>query len=198
MKRNGTKVTLWLVLPRSGPVRRSRLSGARERNERPVSESDPTSPPPHTTLPSETPTFSAFRPRDVRITSTQAITQIAWSCDGKKLAAVGIDRMVRVFQPEKSMETRSASLFLGAHSDEVDYVAWNPTHPELFCSSSQKDRRIVFWDARRISRALSPARSTTHSQGPPGPNQLRAGRRIIALCIIWEPAILHVLREGFR
>jgi THO complex subunit 3 len=53
------------------------------------------------------------------------------------------------------METRSASLFLGAHSDEVDYVAWNPTHPELFCSSSQKDRRIVFWDARRISRALS-------------------------------------------
>jgi THO complex subunit 3 len=60
------------------------------------------------------------------------------------------------------METRSASLFSaslfsGAHS-EVDYVAWNvehPTHPELRCSSSQKDRRIVFRDARRISRALS-------------------------------------------
>src|SRR5216683_4852105 len=49
------------------------------------------------------------------------------------------------------METRSASLFSGAHSDEVDYVAWNPTHPELLCSSSQKDRRIVFWDARRMS-----------------------------------------------
>ncbi|KAH9082260.1 hypothetical protein EDB83DRAFT_2670496 [Lactarius deliciosus] len=58
--------------------------------------------------------------------------------------------MVRVFHPGKSMETRSASLFSGAHSDEVDFVAWNPTHPELFCSSSQKDRRIVFWDARRI------------------------------------------------
>jgi THO complex subunit 3 len=49
------------------------------------------------------------------------------------------------------MEMRSASLFSGAHSDEVDYVAWNPTHPELFCSSSQKDRRIAFWDARRMS-----------------------------------------------
>ena len=79
--------------------------------------------------------------------------------------------MVRVFHPEKSvrgagqcqsslplrradltsqMETRSASLFSGAHSDEVDYIAWNPTHPELFCSSSQKDRRIAFWDARRM------------------------------------------------
>lgn len=33
----------------------------------------------------------------------QPITHVAWSCDGKKLAAVGIDRMVRVFQPEKSV-----------------------------------------------------------------------------------------------
>jgi THO complex subunit 3 len=51
----------------------------------------------------QTPTFSAFRPRDVRITSTHAITHVAWSCEGKKLAAVGIDRMVRVFHPEKSV-----------------------------------------------------------------------------------------------
>ncbi|KAH8998795.1 WD40-repeat-containing domain protein, partial [Lactarius hatsudake] len=75
-------------------------------------------------------------------------THVAWSCEGKKLAAVGIDRMVRVFHPEKCVETRSASLVSGAHSDEVDFVAWNPTHPELFCSSSQKDQRIAFWDAR--------------------------------------------------
>ena len=46
---------------------------------------------------------------------------------------------------------RSASLFSGAHSDKVNYVAWNPTHPELFCSLSQKDRRIAFWDTRHIS-----------------------------------------------
>ncbi|TFY82700.1 hypothetical protein EWM64_g1313, partial [Hericium alpestre] len=77
------------------------------------------------------------------------MTHVAWSCDGKKLAAVGIDRIVRVWQPEKSMEMRSATLFSGGHLDDVDYVAWNPTHPELFCSSSQKDRRIVFWDARQ-------------------------------------------------
>ncbi|KAI0041311.1 WD40 repeat-like protein [Auriscalpium vulgare] len=47
------------------------------------------------------------------------------------------------------MEMRSATLFSGAHADDVDYVSWNPTHPELFCTSSQKDRRIVFWDARQ-------------------------------------------------
>ncbi|KAI0057557.1 WD40 repeat-like protein [Artomyces pyxidatus] len=112
----------------------------------------PPSPPPHTTFAARgvhTPTFSAFRPRDVRITSSQAMTHVAWNCDGKKLAAVGIDRIARVWQPEKSMEMRTASLYSGGHTDDADYVSWNPTHPELFCSSSQKDRRIVFWDARQ-------------------------------------------------
>lgn len=47
------------------------------------------------------------------------------------------------------MELRSATTFPGGHSDDVDYIAWNPTHPELFCTSSQKDRRVVFWDGRR-------------------------------------------------
>jgi THO complex subunit 3 len=49
------------------------------------------------------------------------------------------------------MDMRAATLFSGGHSDDVDYLSWNPTHPDLFCSSSQKDRRIVFWDARRKS-----------------------------------------------
>lgn len=101
--------------------------------------------------------------------SPQAMTHVAWSCDGKKLAAVGIDKVTRVWSPEKSvchdfdsgrrdilnisqMEPRAASMFSGGHSDDVDYISWNPTHPELFCTSSQKDRRIVFWDARRTHR----------------------------------------------
>ncbi|KAJ3719515.1 WD40-repeat-containing domain protein [Lentinula raphanica] len=112
----------------------------------------PPSPPPHTTFAARgvhPPTFSAFKPRDYRITSTQAMNHVAWNCDGKKLAAVGIDKITRVWTPEKSMETRSATSFTGGHSDDVDYVSWNPTHPELFCTSSQRDRRIVFWDARQ-------------------------------------------------
>ncbi|EPQ59160.1 WD40 repeat-like protein [Gloeophyllum trabeum ATCC 11539] len=112
----------------------------------------PPSPPPHTTFAARgvlIPTFSAFRPRDMRITSSQAMTHVAWNADGRKLAAVGIDRIVRVFQPEKSLEMRSATLYSGGHSDDVDYVAWHPIHSELFCSSSQRDRRITFWDARQ-------------------------------------------------
>ncbi|KAL6309854.1 WD40-repeat-containing domain protein [Sparassis latifolia] len=112
----------------------------------------PPSPPPHTTFAARgihAPTFSAFRPRDIRIPSPQSMNHIAWSCDGKRLGAVGIDKVVRVWWPEKSMELRSATIFSGGHSDDVDYMSWNPTHPELFCTSSQRDRRIVFWDARQ-------------------------------------------------
>ena len=31
------------------------------------------------------------------------MSHVAWSCDGRKLAAVGIDKIVRVWQPEKSV-----------------------------------------------------------------------------------------------
>ena len=43
-----------------------------------------------------------------------------------------------------------------------------------------------------------PARPAIHAQGLPSPDQLRAGWRIIALCIIRKPAFLYVLREGSR
>lgn len=93
------------------------------------------------------------------------MSHVAWSCDGRKLAAVGIDKIVRVWQPEKSMEIRAASIYSGAHADDVDHVSWNPTHPELFVSSSQRDRKIVFWDARQsrsiqqISLKLTPTQT---------------------------------------
>ncbi|KAI0941360.1 hypothetical protein AcW1_004902 [Taiwanofungus camphoratus] len=112
----------------------------------------PPSPPLHTTFAARglhAPTFSAFRPRDIRIPSPQSMNHVAWSCDGKRLGAVGIDKVVRLWSPEKSMELRAATMFSGGHSDDVDYISWNPTHPDLFCTSSQKDRRIAFWDARQ-------------------------------------------------
>jgi hypothetical protein len=31
------------------------------------------------------------------------MNHVAWSCDGKKLAAVGIDKTTRVWVPEKSV-----------------------------------------------------------------------------------------------
>ncbi|KAF7792851.1 hypothetical protein EIP86_003952 [Pleurotus ostreatoroseus] len=96
------------------------------------------------------------------------MNHIAWNCDGKRLAAVGIDKVVRVWHPEKSVDMRSASMFSGGHQDDVDYISWNPSHPDLFCTSSQKDKRLIWWDARQ-SRPLqtmtlkTPPIQTTYS-----------------------------------
>ncbi|KAJ3505953.1 hypothetical protein NMY22_g17404 [Coprinellus aureogranulatus] len=112
----------------------------------------PPSPPPHTTFEARgihPPTFSALKPRDYRLPGSQAYTHVAWSCDGKRLAAVGVEKTTRIWNPDKSIEYRSATAYSGGHTDEVDYISWNPTHPDLFCTSSQRDRRIVFWDARQ-------------------------------------------------
>ncbi|KAI9574260.1 WD40-repeat-containing domain protein [Boletus coccyginus] len=112
----------------------------------------PPSPPFHVTFAARglhAQNFPAHKPRDLRIPSAQAMTHVAWSCDGKRLAAVGIDKVTRIWAPETSMEYRAATHFSGGHSDDVDHVSWNPTHPDLFCTSSQRDRRIVFWDARQ-------------------------------------------------
>ena len=51
--------------------------------------------------------FPAHKPRDLRIPSAQAMTHVAWSCDGKRLAAVGIDKVTRVWAPETSVSLRA-------------------------------------------------------------------------------------------
>ena len=86
------------------------------------------------------------------------------------------------------MEIRAASIYSGAHADDVDHVSWNPTHPELFISSSQKDRKIVFWDARRARSGskssplsnITPTRKsiypTAHSEAHADADRIFTGR----------------------
>ncbi|VDB89907.1 unnamed protein product [Peniophora sp. CBMAI 1063] len=134
----------------------------------------PPSPPPHTTFASRglhAPNFALFRPRDMRITNANGMTHVDWSCDGKKLAAVGVDKLVRIWQPEKSMDSRQNQILSGGHTEEIDYCSWNPTHPELLCTASGRDRRIVFWDARQtrptqtLSLKFAPARTSYSPDG---------------------------------
>jgi THO complex subunit 3 len=41
------------------------------------------------------------------------MTHVAWNCDGKKLAAVGIDKVTRVWMPEKSVSETYFLIFTG-------------------------------------------------------------------------------------
>ena len=100
------------------------------------------------------------------------------------------------------MEIRAASIYSGAHADDVDHVSWNPTHPELFISSSQKDRKIVFWDARRTWSSfelprlsnITPTRKsihpTTFSETHANTDWICAGRKDNILRIGWAFIVL--------
>jgi hypothetical protein len=105
------------------------------------------------------------------------------------------------------MEIRAASLYSGAHADDVDHVSWNPTHPELFVSSSQKDRKIVFWDARRelpnpkptypsdSVPTRKPIYPTAFSETHADTNRIRTRWKDDILCIRWTFTILPRARE---
>lgn len=65
------------------------------------------------------------------------------------------------------------------------------------CSCALRNSDVTY-PLPLVFNTRKPARPTIHAQGLSGPDQLRAGWRIIALCIIREPAFVHVLREGSR
>ncbi|KZS97851.1 WD40 repeat-like protein [Sistotremastrum niveocremeum HHB9708] len=94
------------------------------------------------------PNFSAFQPKNIRVTSSGSLLRALWSCDGKKVAVCGTEKLARLWVPEKSFDIRNTIALSNGHTEIVDSCAWNPTHPELLCSASSKDMRIVFWDAR--------------------------------------------------
>ncbi|CAK5263112.1 unnamed protein product [Mycena citricolor] len=153
------------------------------------------SPPPHTTFSTRgilPPSFPTFKPREYRFNSSHAMNHVAWSCDGKRLAAVGIDKVTRVWVPEKGMEQKHATVFSGGHQDDVDYVSWNPTHPDLFCTSSQKDRRIVFWDARQSRYTQSVPLKVSPMLTSYSPN----GRTLLYTSAGHSLFFLDLLKEG--
>ncbi|KAF8507841.1 WD40 repeat-like protein [Hysterangium stoloniferum] len=136
-------------------------------------------PPYHTTFAARgviAPNFSAFKPRDVRVSISVApgnrsssLSHVAWSCDGRRLSSAGYEKAVRLWQPEKSLDPRNTTTISGAHTEAVDFVAWNPTHPELLCSSSTKDKRVAFYDARqsRPTQVINTSRHPVNIQYSP-------------------------------
>lgn len=111
------------------------------------------------------------------------------------------------------MELRSATTFPGGHVDDVDYIAWNPTHPELFCTSSQKDRRIVFWDGRReqtlfsyvawcsatdVSPSRKPSCATDPAETRPCAAQLLPRREVHPVHYYQQSTRLAHIRKGGR
>lgn len=53
----------------------------------------------------QAPNFSAFRPKN----NHSAVQSVAWSCDGRRLATCGIERVVRLWSPEKNVSAQNGA-----------------------------------------------------------------------------------------
>lgn len=77
--------------------------------------------------------------------------QCVWSVDGQRLATCGNEHGVRLWNPQQSLLAKDTTLTAGGHTNGCDVTAcaWSSFHKDFFCSSSEQDRALVFWDARK-------------------------------------------------
>ena len=72
------------------------------------------------------------------------MSHVAWSCDGKKLAAVGIDKIVRVWQPEKSVSFTAGAPYLVAHGSWVSNECWD-AHTHRMSIDGDSGSKHILW-----------------------------------------------------
>lgn len=105
------------------------------------------------------PPFASYKPaKEIKGGHRSNVRCLGWSTDARRLASAGGDKTVRVWTPERSLEVRT-SIELRGHTDSVEALTWDPTHPERVATASL-DRTVRVWDIRSGNAAF-----TTHTPG---------------------------------
>ncbi|KAF9351050.1 MAG: WD40-repeat-containing domain protein [Benniella sp.] len=89
--------------------------------------------------------FPTLKTREYRAHKANVHT-VGWNSDGRRLASGSVDKTARVWAPERTSDPRS-SLELRGHTDSVDQLVWDPTHPDHLATASC-DKTVRIWDAR--------------------------------------------------
>lgn len=117
------------------------------------------------------PNFAAYKaPKEIKGGHHRASVRcLGWSTDARRLASGGTDKVVRVWTPERSLAERSA-VELRGHTDTVDALVWDPTHPERTATASS-DKTVRVWDIRSqaaVMTTLTPGANINLSFHPKG------------------------------
>ncbi|KAL1916430.1 uncharacterized protein VTP21DRAFT_5621 [Calcarisporiella thermophila] len=72
---------------------------------------------------------------------------VHWNCEGRKLASGSVDKTVRIWTPDRGTDVRY-SYELKGHTDSVDQLRWDPTHPDRLATASC-DGTVRIWDQRQ-------------------------------------------------
>ncbi|KAF9336705.1 hypothetical protein BG006_007772, partial [Podila minutissima] len=75
-----------------------------------------------------------------------SIHTVGWNSDGRRLASGSVDKTARIWTPERTSDPRHSQELRG-HTDSVDQLRWDPTHPDHLATASC-DKTVRIWDAR--------------------------------------------------
>lgn len=89
--------------------------------------------------------LSTLKSRDLRGHRDKVHT-VSWNCEGRRLASGSLDRTVRIWTPERSLDPKYATELRG-HTQGVDQLCWDSTHPDHLATAST-DKTVRFWDTR--------------------------------------------------
>lgn len=100
------------------------------------------------------PNFPSFKPpREIKGGHRSGVRCLGWNTDARRLASAGVDKVVRVWTPERSLDVRS-SIELKGHTETIEALAWDPTHPERLATAST-DKSVRLWDIRSGSATIT-------------------------------------------
>ncbi|KAG0164674.1 hypothetical protein DFQ28_000130 [Apophysomyces sp. BC1034] len=76
----------------------------------------------------------------------EKVHTVAWNSDGRRLASGSVDKTARVWIPHRGTDIKY-SMELKGHTDSVDQLDWDPTHPDRLATASC-DKTVRIWDQR--------------------------------------------------
>ncbi|KAI8137063.1 WD40-repeat-containing domain protein [Fennellomyces sp. T-0311] len=75
----------------------------------------------------------------------EKVHTVAWNSDGRRIASGSVDKTARVWNPHRPELKYSTEL--KGHTDSVDQLDWDPTHPDRLATASC-DKTARIWDHR--------------------------------------------------
>jgi len=110
------------------------------------------------------------------------VHSVAWNSNGRKLASGSVDKTARVWSVDAH---QTHSIELVGHTDSVDQLCWDPTHPDRLATASI-DKTVRIWDARTgkcIQTIPTTGENINISWSPDG-TQLAVGNKLDIISFI--------------